>query len=110
MQANQNPSHSLYIVYTYRENVFLYAIYFIFKHLYSYFMKKLGGGGGGEIMLYLWSDHPNLSLQECSIWSVGYWTFNIWPDLFFPIENLYLVLKPKTSAYLSVDISYSAYT
>lgn len=29
---------------------------------------------------------------------------------FFPTENLYLLPKPKTSAYLSVEISYFVYT
>lgn len=52
MQANQNPSRSLYIVYTYRENVFLYAIYFIFTHLCSYFMKKFGGWERGRGRLF----------------------------------------------------------
>lgn len=70
----------------------------------------------GGILLYLWSDPPNLSLHDClwfhkcRFWIVGYWIFHIWPDLFFSTENLYLLPKPKTSVYLSVDISYFVYT
>lgn len=55
MQANKTPSHSLYILYTNRENfLFLHAIYFIFKNLYSYFMDKLVGGRNCFIPL-IWS-------------------------------------------------------
>lgn len=72
--------HCIYL----QRKCFLCAIYFIFTHCCFHFIKKFRG----EIALYQLYVSLHLFLhechwfQECTFWSIEYWTFKIWPHPF----------------------------